>query len=240
MSIRIFKIPSILLLSLLALSMYSQARKTIVISTKLPIKFRAYIDGELQIYQDLTNVKIANVPSGKKMLHVKVMTPSHQVPSIAIAMSDKKVEHYIITSENNKYYLKLNPNWQKEDIIYYTRAAYIRKGLPPAVGASVAATSHFCQLSDSTLHSIITSMAELKDPAAKKSYIMNVTKNYCLASHQLRSIGYRIDDDATRLEIYQEKYNSIIDKPKYLDLTNSFQSQVFGNKFIEWVKNQKL
>ena len=86
------------ILSLLSSPSFSQ-KKTIYISTKLPITYRVYIDNQLQFFGDVIRMKLFNVPIGEKKMHVRIMTPSNQKPSILIAINSDKEEYYSIIQE---------------------------------------------------------------------------------------------------------------------------------------------
>jgi len=225
-------------LSILSLSSFSQ-KKTIYISTKLPITYRVYIDNQMQYFGEVVRIKLFNVPIGEKKLHVRVMTPSDQKPSIQIAVSSDKEEYYTILQEGDNYVLKPNPARVKDDKATYTRGSFV-----PVQKTFVKDTSkkdfHTCKMTDSAINKVILDLNSLKDVKAKKNFVVNYMKRKCLYTHQIKSIGYRIDDDMQRLELYQILFQTSLDKNNFTDLTNSFQSQLHGNKFIDWYNQQKF
>ncbi|MBL7789821.1 MAG: hypothetical protein JNL75_08360 [Chitinophagales bacterium] len=229
----------ILLNCLIALSNFAQQKLTIYISTKLPITFRTYIEDELQIYAECSRVKISNVPSGEKKLKLRIMTPSNQQPTIVIGKSGNKEEYYKVEQIGDKYVIKSNPEGIKEDKTYYARGSYMPKP-KPAVKDTNSKNNQSCHVRDSILNKFITDMSSLKDAKSRKDYAVNYMRRKCLYTHQIKSIGYRIDDDEQRLELYKILFQPALDRNKFQDLTNSFQSQLYANKFIDWFNNQKL
>ncbi|MFN9952469.1 MAG: hypothetical protein ACK55I_05155, partial [bacterium] len=79
----------------------------------------------------------------------------------------------------------------------------------------------------------------IKDVKARKNLAQNLFKAKCLYTHQIKSIGYRIDDDEQRFALYQILFLPALDRNKFSDLTNSFQSQLYANKFMNWFNDQK-
>lgn len=225
--------------SLICLTTYAQQRKSIHISTKLPIKFKAYIDSVPQFSYESSNLTIMGVPLGEKKMSIRVMTPSNQVLTTVIAKSPGKEESYKIEKLGNAYILKLNPDGAKEDRSLYTKTGY-RPKFKPGVKDTSSKIIATCHVSDSLINRFIVDLGSLKNANAKKEYTLNYMKRKCLYTHQIKSIGYRIDDDAARFEMYKILFLPALDRNKFLDLGSSFQSQKYGNLFMEWYKEQKI
>jgi hypothetical protein len=228
----------IILVVLFIGSISAQQRQTIYITTKLPIKFKTYIDDELQLYVECAQIKILNVPKGEKKLKVRVMTPSDQQSSITIGKSIDKDEYYRIEKVGETYVLKANPEGAKDDKTYYSRASYIPKPKTTIKDTSLK-SNQTCHLTDSALNKIIIDISSIKDVKARKNLAQNLFKSKCLYTHQIKSIGYRIDDDEQRFALYQVLFLPALDRNKFSDLTNSFQSQLYANKFMNWFNDQK-
>jgi hypothetical protein len=218
----------------------AQQRKKVYITTNLPIKFKTYLDGQLQFAGECSNLIILNVPQGEKKLLVKVMTPSNQQPSIAIAKSSEKEEFYKIEKLGETYILKSNPEGQKQDKTFFSRTGYTPKQKPYVKDTSIKNAAATCQVSDSILNKFIVDLGSLKNAKAKKEFALNYMKRKCLYTHQIKSIGYRIDDDAARFEMYKVLFYPALDRNKFLDLVSSFQSQKYGNMFMDWFEDQKF
>lgn len=219
----------------------AQQRKTIYISTALPIQFKTYIDGELQLFSSSSSIKIANVPAGEKKLHVRVLTPSNQQASIAIGKSSEKEEFYKIEQNGESYTLKPNPNGAKEDKTFFSRASYMPVRKPAVkVKDSGAVVQTTCHLSDSLLNKFILDMGNLPSPKAKKDFTLTFMKRKCLYTHQIKSIGYRIDDDEVKFEVYKNLFFPALDRNKFADLFSSFQSQKYAIQFLDWFNAQKI
>jgi hypothetical protein len=228
----------IVLLCLLTSLSFAQQKKTIYISTKLPIKYRIFLNEELQLYGDASSAKIANVPFGEKKLSLTILTPSNQKPSLMVAKTNEKEEYYVVEQIGETYVLKSNPNGAKENKTYYSKASFIPKP-KPAPKDSNAPVLHTCKISDSILNRFIVDMSSLKDAKVKKEFTLNFMKRKCLYTHQIKSIGYRIDDDMIRFDLYKILSQQCLDRNSYLDLVNSFQSQKYGNLFIAWYEDLK-
>lgn len=61
-------------------------------------------------------------------------------------------------------------------------------------------------MTDSAINKLILDLNNLKDVKTKKDFVVNYMKRKCLYTDQIKSIGYRIDDDMTRLELYQNLF----------------------------------
>ena len=226
------------LLCIVSFSSFSQ-KKTIYISTKLPITYRVYLDNQLQYFGDVVRIKLSNVPNGEKKMHIRVMTPGDQKPEILIAKNTDKEEYYNIVQEGDRYVLQPNPNGTKDDKATYTRGSYMP--IPrPAVKDTSGQTFHSCKMTDSAINKSILDLGSLKEMKAKKNFVLNSMQRKCLYTHQIKSLGYRIDDDKLKLEIYQALFQTSLDRNKFPDLTNSFQSQLHADKFMYWFNQQKL
>lgn len=221
------------------LGISAQQRETVYISTKLPIKFRAYIDGELQFYGECSQLKILNIPKGEKRLSVRIMTPSNQQLGMAIAKSTEKEEYFKIEQVGETYVLKPNPDGAKENKSLFSRTSYIPKPKPAKKDTNDKSIQS-CHVNDSALNKFIMDMSSLKDPKSRMNFTLNFMKRKCLHTHQIKSIGYRIDDDAQRFELFKVLFLPALDKNKFADLTSSFQSQAYGNKFMDWYNTQKF
>lgn len=226
------------ILSILSSPSFSQ-KKTIYISTKLPITYRVYIDNQLQFFGDVVRIKLFNVPIGEKKMHVRIMTPSNQKPSVLIAINSDREEYYTIIQEGDNYSLKFNLAGAKDDKATYTRGSFVPVQKPFMKDTSKR-DFHTCKMTDSAINKLILDLNNLKDVKSKKNFVVNYMKRKCLYTDQIKSIGYRIDDDMTRLELYQNLFLSSLDRNNFAKLTNSFQSQLYGNKFIDWFTQQKL
>lgn len=229
----------LIIFSLIFLTTSAQQRKAIYISTKLPIKFKAYIDSVPQFSYESSNLTIMHVPMGEKKLTIRVMTPSNQALNTIIAKNSGKEESYKIEKIGDAYILKLNTEGTKEDKSLYTKTGF-RPKTKPIVKDTSSKISATCHVSDSLLNKFIVDLGSLKNPNAKKEYALNYMKRKCLYTHQIKSIGYRIDDDAARFEMYKKLYLPALDRNKFLDLVSSFQSQKYGNLFMDWYKEQKI
>ena len=228
-----------IIFSFIVLTTSAQLRKTIYISTKLPIRFKAYIDSVPQFAYESSNLTIMNVPLGEKKLSVRVLTPSNPILNTVIAKNAGKEESYKIEKLGDAYVLKLNTDGAKVDRSLYTKTGYRPKPKPVTKDTSSKITST-CHLSDSVLNKFIQDLASLKNVNAKKEFALNYMKRKCLYTHQIKSIGYRIDDDAARFEMYNILFLPALDRNKFLDLVSSFQSQKYGNLFMDWYKEQKI
>ncbi len=228
----------LIIFSFIVLTASAQLRKTIYISTKLPIQFKAYIDSVLQFAYESSNLIIMNVPLGEKKMSIRVLTPSNQILNTVIAKNPGKEESYKIEKLGDAYILKLNTDGVKENQSFYTKTGYRPQPKPVVkdTGSKIIST---CHLSDSVLNKFIQDLGSLKNAHAKKEFALNYMKRKCLYTHQIKSIGYRIDDDAARFEMYKILFLPALDRNKFLDLVSSFQSQKYGNLFMDWYTEQK-
>jgi len=211
---------------------------TVYVTTNIPIEYQIFIDGQIQSFGLGTHYKILNVSQGKKTLSIKTNTPSHQTPKIDIATSGNKEEYYIINKDGDKYVLApCNSEFKMRSDINPILCSYIPKRAPVRLDSNYKQV-HSCKISDSFLNNTILRLDDLKDKNARQIYLENSFKNKCLMTHQVRSIGYRIEDEQDRYNFYLKYYRSCVDRIEYNILLKTFNSQVYANKFDEWLKKQ--
>ncbi len=227
----------LLILTMACMTSHAQKWKTIYIRTNLPISFKAYIDSVLQYSYESSKLIIHNVPAGEKSLQIKILVQNNPILTTKISPSADREVFYQIEKLGASYVLNKNQKGDKEKF-----EGFIQTGYAPKPSAGVRDTSsrpaYTCRVSDSLLNNFVMNLAVLKSTAARKDYVLSYMKRKCLYTHQLKSIGYRIDNDQARMDIYKALFLASLDSNKYLDLVSSFQSQKFGDLFIEWFKQQ--
>jgi hypothetical protein len=231
------KSTTVLIAIVIAITLSAQ-RKTIYLSTDLPLQYQIYIDDELQYYGLGSIYKISGLTAGKKTLSIKTYTNSHQTPSVSIGTSSEKDEYYILSKIDDKYVINKAPKGfaiKKES--YPTICSYISKRPVPKLDSNYK-QPHSCKIEDSMINKIITQMLLLKDAAARQNLFNSSFNRKCLQSSQLRSIGYRLDDDKEKFDLYKKYFPTCVDRVDYKNLVKTFTAQEYTNQFENWMKDE--
>lgn len=226
------KLNLIAALILLSIGVWAQ-RATVYIATQLPIDYQVFIDDYPQRFGYGSSYKIISVPTTAKQLSLQINTPSQQTPSIMLNTAGKKEVFYTIVKEGDKYKLVQaeHHNFLKEK--RYVFAAYIAKPKPVKQDTGYK-QPHSCKVPDSVINQAITNVLLLKDNQAKQTFLASVFGRKCLSAEQIRSIGYRLDEDELKLNVYQDFYLTSLDRSNYKILKSSFKTETYAQRFNEW------
>lgn len=227
---------TLILIFLLSAFVSNAQRATVHITTKLPITYRVSIDDQIQYYEDVSNLRIMNV-SGAKKLSLFINTPSAQTPSVSLTNS--KDQYYTIEKEGDRYVIVPLTDLTSAKKMRYTVANYI--GKPKLVKLDSGYKQvHSCKLDDAQLNQLIQDIVSLNDANARKNYLLARLNKNCLQTHQIKSIGFRLEDDALKLDIYKKFFNTSLDRINYKNLLETFKTQIYANQFYEWLEKSPL
>lgn len=230
------KISLFFIIIVIASSLFAQ-KKSIYINTEVDMNYQLFIDDELQSYGISSEYKLIGLTPGKKKLSIKTFTKSNQSPSIDIGTTNDKIEYYTIIFKEGKYSIVKKPAFKFKSEINTALCYYIPKRIPAKLDSNYK-QPHTCKISDSIVNEAIKNMVLLTNRKSRENYLNSSFGRKCLQSSQLKSIGYRIDDDKEKFDLYMKFHRTCIDNSEFKILIETFTNQEYANKFDTWLKNQ--